>query len=770
MAATASSLHIEQLEQLWGGPGSAQGSKRTLKLLGELATLASQPNCDGAETCAWELCRLLETGRERDLHTVRTQGGLEFLVTLAMAGVADAAGTAAPFSTTSTTPPAVRASTKTAATRALLAACALPQNRAYLLLTATIEKLAFGLLPAAVDLDSRQEALDGRLSSPIAVSAPPEALLLPLLKVLRLVIATPPVAEAHRKLRADLVVVVLYSGGLHMLRDYCGACAMTLSGAARHQPLLIQYFALRHALLLPLHADGSAACATPLREYLEESGLSGVPEMVKNILFESTQPAGSQPQPTAELTASGIASGLTPAVLKVCRTAIQLLVHVGSLGCWAGGGGGGGGSGGSGGGGGGGGGGDDCFLRRALGAEELRLHTFQLAHLTLSLFGAVEKAQVRTERRAELGGAGTGVDLASPSGGRASPLATRPSGSPAADDAAVTAELRLLLHEVLLLLGLFCLHSPRNAEALRWRWGAHPTMLHRLVELPFRYFCEPRCRQVLLPTLLCAVLHEPVNMRILSSSLSPEHLVTFLKTQSLALGTTGQAGATQAAGATPPPLAPAVLAEDPSELPMVSLEYGLAARVPPALWPACMRYLSERPESPMPGPIDGVEPPPSAVMSEGTAAAALEVEKAGSTTGKKITSHAALATPPPAAAAAPPPPQRTAAPAVPPRHTRVRSQWGDSDEEPETTPEAAREGAPETTPEAAPEAAREGAAAPTLHHADVAARSGATPISGARPFSPSTPVAEPLKSPPFAAPRVVKPLIEQARSVFEPKK
>ena len=202
-------------------------------------------------------------------------------------------------------------------------------------------------------------------------------------------------------------------------------------------------------------------------------------------------------------------------------------------------------------------------------------------------------------------------------------------------------------------------------------------MLHRLVELPFRYFCEPRCRQVLLPILLCAVLHEPANLRILSSCLSPEHLVTFLKTQSLAVGTTNQAGATQAAGATqvagatqaavgtPPPLAPAVLAEDPLELPMVSLEYGLAARVPPALWPACMRYLSERPESPMPGLIDGVEPPPSAVMSEGTAAAALEVEKAGATTGKKFTSQAALVTPPP-----PPPPfeppERAAAPAVPP--------------------------------------------------------------------------------------------------------
>jgi hypothetical protein len=215
---------------------------------------------------------------------------------------------------------------------------------------------------------------------------------------------------------------------------------------------------------------------------------------------------------------------------------------------------------------------------------------------------------------------------------------------------------------------------------------------------------------------------------------------------------------------------------------MVSLEYGLAARVPPALWPACMRYLSERPESPMPGPIDGVEPPPSAVMSEGTAAAALEVEKAGSTTGKKFTSQAALATPPPPPPPPPPapppppfePPERAAAPAGPPIQSRARSKWGDSDEEPETTPvgapEAAREGAPETTPVAAPEAAREGAVAPTLHHADVAARGGATPVSVSRPFSPSTPAAEPSKSPPFAAPRVVKPLIEQARSLFEPKK
>ena len=86
-----------------------------------------------------------------------------------------------------------------------------------------------------------------------------------------------------------------------------------------------------------------------------------------------------------------------------------------------------------------------------------------------------------------------------------------PLASTAADETGVTTELTSLLHEILLLLGLFTLRCPRNAEVLRWRKGKYPTMLHRLVDLPFRYLCEPRARMVLLPTLVCAVLHETLN-------------------------------------------------------------------------------------------------------------------------------------------------------------------------------------------------------------------------------------------------------------------
>ena len=56
-------------------------------------------------------------------------------------------------------------------------------------------------------------------------------------------------------------------------------------------------------------------------------------------------------------------------------------------------------------------------------------------------------------------------------------------------------------------------------------------MLHRLVELPFPYFCEPRLLAVLMPTLLCGCLADVANLHILSSRLSPEHLARYLRGQ-----------------------------------------------------------------------------------------------------------------------------------------------------------------------------------------------------------------------------------------------
>ena len=164
-------------------------------------------------------------------------------------------------------------------------------------------------------------------------------------------------------------------------------------------------------------------------------------------------------------------------------------------------------------------------------------------------------------------------------------------------------ELRALMHEVILLLGMFALCAPRNAEALRWRWQGHPTMLHRLCDLPFAYYCEPRLRSVLLPTLLCACLHDSVNLRILSSRLSPTHLLNFVRlnasgaypTAALSAGSSSTDGSSTASPASPPAYSPpAALIDDPSELPIVTMEYTLrlthspsVPSVPSAACPAC---------------------------------------------------------------------------------------------------------------------------------------------------------------------------------------
>jgi hypothetical protein len=158
---------------------------------------------------------------------------------------------------------------------------------------------------------------------------------------------------------------------------------------------------------------------------------------------------------------------------------------------------------------------------------------------------------------------------------------------------------------------------------LCWRWQGHPTMLHRMCDLPFGYYCEPRLRCALLPTLLCACLHDPFNLRILSSRLAPAHLLNFIRINASPPPPPGAPGAPGAPGngsgalAEPYPTTytpPAALVDDPSELPVVSMEYALAARLPPHLWPEALSFFATRPASPVSDGVGarGVEPPPLA--------------------------------------------------------------------------------------------------------------------------------------------------------------
>lgn len=167
----------------------------------------------------------------RSICQVRTGGGLAALLPLATAPPPEAATDEPP-----SLPPRT---TQTAAIRALLAACALPCNRTYLLLLPLVAELAFVVLPAAVEkaAEVARRAADASETATAVMAAGGaadgaggaagvaegteggaiDALLLPLLKLFRLLIATQPPAEAARKLRSDLVCLLIFSGAPHRL-------------------------------------------------------------------------------------------------------------------------------------------------------------------------------------------------------------------------------------------------------------------------------------------------------------------------------------------------------------------------------------------------------------------------------------------------------------------------------------------------------------------------------------------------------------------------
>jgi len=107
-----------------------------------------------------------------------------------------------------------------------------------------------------------------------------------------------------------------------------------------------------------------------------------------------------------------------------------------------------------------------------------------------------------------------------------------------------------------------------------------------------------------MPTLICACLHDMVNLRILQSRLSPQHVIVYLRSE--------MASHQQAPDSSATSLALATLVEDPSELPIVSMEYGLAARLSPLKWADALTYFASRPESPTAEllQVGGLEPPP----------------------------------------------------------------------------------------------------------------------------------------------------------------
>ena len=82
------------------------------------------------------------------------------------------------------------------------------------------------------------------------------------------------------------------------------------------------------------------------------------------------------------------------------------------------------------------------------------------------------------------------------------------------------------MREVLVLMGYFALDEPSNQESMQW--GSPPSLLSRLLELPFVHFHEPELVSVLFPTLIAACHASPSNTAVVSAEMSASLLDQYL--------------------------------------------------------------------------------------------------------------------------------------------------------------------------------------------------------------------------------------------------
>uniref|UniRef100_A0A0G4F1A7 S phase cyclin A-associated protein in the endoplasmic reticulum N-terminal domain-containing protein n=1 Tax=Chromera velia CCMP2878 TaxID=1169474 RepID=A0A0G4F1A7_9ALVE len=79
-------------------------------------------------------------------------------------------------------------------------------------------------------------------------------------------------------------------------------------------------------------------------------------------------------------------------------------------------------------------------------------------------------------------------------------------------------DCRDILHDVVFLLGHFCLDNPEGQTIMRV--GSGQNLLSRLASLPMNYFVDEKLKEVLFPTLIASTFRNPENLKVLSSELS----------------------------------------------------------------------------------------------------------------------------------------------------------------------------------------------------------------------------------------------------------
>ena len=89
-----------------------------------------------------------------------------------------------------------------------------------------------------------------------------------------------------------------------------------------------------------------------------------------------------------------------------------------------------------------------------------------------------------------------------------------------------------IINELLLFVGYFCLLRPTNQDVLHW--GEQPTILQKLCDLPFDYYCKPRLISALIPTILIACYKHDDNLAVVREQLSEQHILDYVNKKTVA--------------------------------------------------------------------------------------------------------------------------------------------------------------------------------------------------------------------------------------------
>lgn len=83
-----------------------------------------------------------------------------------------------------------------------------------------------------------------------------------------------------------------------------------------------------------------------------------------------------------------------------------------------------------------------------------------------------------------------------------------------------------LLHEAILLVGYFGFQNEKNQQVL---CKGETTLLQKLCNLPFPYFCDKKLKEILFPTLVQISYKNDRSLAIINQEISIEHIVDFLQ-------------------------------------------------------------------------------------------------------------------------------------------------------------------------------------------------------------------------------------------------